>query len=71
MSVKLKAKDLIKILEEYPDFDIILTADVPKADSNSATFDSPWPSYIHYGIDGLDDIGHSSRELHFGISRRD
>lgn len=66
MSVKLKAKDLIKILEEYPDFDIVLTADDP----NSATYDSIWPSYIHYGIDGLDDIGHSSKELHFGISRR-
>ena len=67
----MKAKELVKILEKYSDFDIVLTTDDPKTDPNSATFDSPWSSYIHYHIDGLDDIGHSSKELHFGISRRD
>ena len=60
----MKAKDLAKILEEYPDFEVVLHV----LDPNSCTVDNPWPSYIHYDIEGLDDIAHSAKELHFGLT---
>lgn len=48
----MKAKDLIKILEKYPNYDVRLMY----ADCSEVSFDNPYPKYTELRIDGVDSM---------------
>jgi len=50
----MKAKDLIKVLSEYPDFEVSMNV--------TSLDNSNWGFHVdHYLVDGLCDIGHSDK----------
>ena len=46
----MKAKELIKILQQYPEHDVRLMY----ADCSDVSFDQPYPKYIELQICGID-----------------
>lgn len=57
----MKAKDLIKLLERYPDFEVKVVFQEP-----AEYLDSHYPlpfNYVDVSVVGLADIGHSSKVI--------
>jgi len=62
----MKAKELAKILLQYPDYDIQLTIHKQLSDTELSKRNFPFPYDNYKTTLELDDIGHSSNLICFG-----
>lgn len=59
----MKAKELAEQLLKYPDFDVEFSVctDYP-------TYDYPWVDFTTFRVDGIEDIGYSSKIINLDVS---
>jgi len=55
----MKAKDLAELLLKYPDFEV----EGIFYDDSQCTIESSWGTYHTFNINGIADIGHSSKVI--------
>ena len=60
----MKAKDLIKILERHPEFDVVVTL-------TTETSNEGWAiKYTNFDVKEYNDTGYSDKVIKFGIEER-
>lgn len=53
----MKAKELAELLLEHPEFEVVGAF----CDTSNCTAEHPYPTFCHFKVTGIADIGHSDK----------